>query len=93
MRCQNSLGAFYRKMRYKLGHRVALTANAHKLARIIYAMIYNRKKYDPSYLQKQDQIIHVKTLHKLQRHAIALGYILIPDKTPKLIPKLEPASY
>ena len=41
----SALGAYYRRMCAKLGAPVAITATAHKLARIIYIMLKERKPY------------------------------------------------
>ncbi len=40
------LGDYYRKMRARLGGKGAVTASAHKLARIIYTMLLNKKEYN-----------------------------------------------
>jgi len=45
-RSQTYLGHFYRRMRVKLGAPKAITATAHKLARIIYHMVTTRHAYD-----------------------------------------------
>jgi transposase len=42
---QSALGAYYRRMRARLGAPAAITATAHKLARIIYFMLKERKPY------------------------------------------------
>jgi hypothetical protein len=45
-RSQSFLGHFYRRMRSKLGAPKAITATAHKLARIIYHMVTTGHAYD-----------------------------------------------
>ena len=40
---KSALGAYYRKMRARLGAPKAITATAHKLARILYAMIRDKR--------------------------------------------------
>jgi hypothetical protein len=42
---QSYLGHFYRRMRAKLGAPKAITATAHKLARIIYHMVTTGQEY------------------------------------------------
>jgi hypothetical protein len=45
---KSALGGYYRSMRAELGAPEAVTATAHKLARIIYAMLENQTEYhDP----------------------------------------------
>ena len=43
---ESARGEFYRRMRTKLGAPKAITAAAHKLARIIYHMLKTREPYD-----------------------------------------------
>jgi transposase len=45
---QSALGAFYRRMRAKLGAPKAITAAAHKLARIVYHLLTTKEAYDDS---------------------------------------------
>jgi transposase len=46
---KSALGAYYRRMRARHGAPVAITATAHKLARIVYHMIKYREDYvDPA---------------------------------------------
>jgi transposase len=47
-RSRSSLGQYYRRMRTKLGTPKAITAAAHKLARIIYYLLTTRKPYEES---------------------------------------------
>ena len=72
----SALGAYCRRMRSKLGKAAAITATAHKLARIIYAMLKSKTPYkDPGadHLEAQVQERKVK---QLQRQAKELGYEL-----------------
>jgi len=74
----SALGAYCRRMRTKLGTAAAITATAHKLARIIYAMLKTKTPYkDPGadHLEAQVQQRKVK---QLQHQAKALGYELTP---------------
>ena len=43
----NIIGEFYRRMRGRLGPNKAVTATAHKLARIIYSLVTKQEEYDP----------------------------------------------
>jgi transposase len=58
-RSQSALGAFYRRIKAKHGAPVAITATAHKIARIVYHMLKDRTPYlDPgldTYLDQQRQ--------------------------------------
>jgi transposase len=43
---RSALGEFYRRMRSRLGAPKAITATAHKLARIIYHLLITREPYN-----------------------------------------------
>src|SRR5580698_10632401 len=49
---QTALGEFCRRIRAKLGAPKAITAAAHKLARIIYHLLTTRQPYDDSVFAK-----------------------------------------
>lgn len=74
---QSALGAYYRRMRTRLGAPKAITATAHKLARIIYHMLSTRQDYDDtvfSHLELQ----HTRTVEKrLRAQARLLGFDLV----------------
>ncbi len=77
----SALGAFYRRLRSRLGAPKAITATAHKLARMFYRMWTTKGLYtDPGmdyYEQKyQDQI-----LNNLRKKAQSLGFDLIAQPT------------
>jgi transposase len=77
-RSQTALGGFYRRIRAKHGAPKAITATAHKMARIIYHMLKYRDAYvDPGqdYYQQQYQDRVIKNLH---RKAKELGMELVP---------------
>jgi len=44
-RSQSGLGAFYRRMRARLGPQSAIVATAHKIARIIYHLLTHRTAF------------------------------------------------
>jgi hypothetical protein len=47
---KSSLGSYHRSMRARLGKPEAITATAHKLARILYTMLKNQTEYRPHHL-------------------------------------------
>jgi transposase len=77
-RSDNALGAFYRRIRARHGPAKAITATAHKLARIVYYMLKRRKDYvDPGsgyYEQQQRE----RAIRNLRRRATKLGFTLQP---------------
>ena len=72
------LGHFYRKMRARLGGPKAITAVAHKLARIIYTMVTKQIPYDESVFQVEELKYQQKRLKKLEKQASDLGLKLVP---------------
>jgi transposase len=80
---KSALGDFYRRMRAKLGAPKAITATAHKLARIIFHLVTSRQEFDDSHFAA-DQLRNQKRQEaKLRAKARAFGFQLIP---------LEPAG-
>lgn len=77
-RSDSALGAFYRRMRAKQGGPKAITATAHKIARIFYHMLkYKQAYHDPG----QDYYEHKyreRVVKNLQRKAKSLGFDLTP---------------
>jgi len=75
---KSALGDFYRRMRAKLGAPKAITAAAHKLARIIFHLVTTRQEFDDSRFAA-DQLRYQKRQEvKLRARAKAMGYELIP---------------
>ena len=82
---KSSLGDFYRRMRTKLGAPKAITAAAHKLARIIFHLVTTRQEFDDSRFAA-DQLRYEKRQEaKLRAKAKALGFQLIPAE-PEVVP-------
>jgi hypothetical protein len=73
-----SLGAYYRRMAARMGAGKAITATAHKLARLIYAMLTKGEQF----LQRSEQDYELqhreRTVRQLQRKAALLGMRLEP---------------
>ena len=75
---KTALGDFYRRMRAKLGAPKAITAAAHKLARIIFHLVTTRQEFDVSRFAA-DQLHYQKGREtKLRAKAKAMGFELIP---------------
>jgi transposase len=79
-RSDDWLGLFHRRMRSRLGPAAAITATAHKLARIIYHLLKNKEPYvaldSAQYLER----IHRVRLGKLKKQAADLGFQLVEEK-------------
>jgi transposase len=77
-RNDSAIGAYYRRMRAKHGPSKAITATAHKLARIIYHMLKYRQDYVDPGAQQYEAQQRERLLHNLQRKAARLGYCIQP---------------
>jgi transposase len=74
---KSARGDFYRRMRAQLGAPKAITAAAHKLARIIFHLITHRQEFDDSRFAAA-QLRHQKRQEiKLRAKAKAMGFELI----------------
>jgi transposase len=74
---ETQLGHFFRRMRGKLGRPQAITAVAHKIARIFYTLVATGKEYDESALIKADTRQRERQEAKLRRQARELGFQLV----------------
>jgi transposase len=83
-RSQSALGAFFRRMKARLGTPKAITATAHKLARLIYAMLKHGTASVRQNMAADEQQYRDRIVQNLTRRAKALGYTLVqrPEGTP-----------
>lgn len=78
-RSDSALGAFYRKMRVKHGGGAkAITATAHKIARIFYFMLKHKQEYKDPGQAHYEQKYQERTIKNLKRKAKTLGMELVP---------------
>lgn len=78
----SALGAYYRRMRARLGAPKAITATAHKLARIVYRMLKHGEEYvrlDQDHYERQYK---ERAINNLVRNAKRLGYQISPSPIP-----------
>ena len=75
---QSYLGDYYRKMKARHGAPKANTATAHKLARIIYAMVKYQKPYDQSIIDDHEKLNKERKLKHLNKQAQNMGFQLVP---------------
>ena len=78
-RNQSYLGDYFRKMRARHGAPKAITATAHKLARIIYSMLKNRTPYDESVFAAEQEKARERQLKRLKKQAENLGLVLVEN--------------
>jgi transposase len=77
----SALGAYYRRIRARLGAPKAITATAHKLARLVYSMLRYGTAYVDAGQQAYEQKYRDRVLTNLQRKAKAFGYQLVHVET------------
>ena len=75
---KSALGDFYRRMRAKLGAPKAITAAAHKLARIIFHLVTTRQEFDASHFAADQLRFQKRQEAKFRAKARALGFQLVP---------------
>ena len=71
-----ALGAFYRRLKARVGPAQAQVATAHKIARIVYHLLKFKVEYRQSSAEEYEQQFRERELHHLQRKAARLGFAL-----------------
>lgn len=73
-----ALGAFFRRIRSRLGAPKAITATAHKLAKIVYGMLKYGKEYVDAGQDYYEQQYQERARKNLEKRAAALNLRLVP---------------
>ena len=81
-RSHSALGAFYRRMQARLGAPKAITAAAHKLARIFYHLWTSGDIYSDPSIDAYEHQYQERVLKNLKKKAQAFGLQLIPISNP-----------
>lgn len=76
---KNYFGDLYRRWKARLGSPKAITAMAHKLARILWHMIRYKEPFKPEVFAKEEEKMKRKKLARLQNMAASLNYQLVPQ--------------
>jgi transposase len=78
---KNYLGEFFRRIVRRLGKAQAITATAHKLARIVYHLLTTKDPYKEDVFQvcEEEMLRHAES--RLRKHAAHLGFTLVPAAT------------
>ena len=77
-RSDSALGAFLRRKKAQLGAPKAITATAHKLARLIYCMLRYGQEYVDAGAEYYESQYQQRALRAAKRRAAQLGYQLVP---------------
>lgn len=75
------LGAFYRRIRSRLGGLGAVKATAHKLACLVYRMLKYGEEYVTQSMEEYEIKMKANAMKALKRKATALGFELTPLPT------------
>jgi transposase len=89
-RSQSYLGDCFRRMRARMGTPKAMTAAAHKLARIMYHMVTTQQEYDATVFQEQERRTQDRKRARLHAQAKELGLQLVPVE---VVPQESPLPF
>jgi len=78
----SAIGDYYRRLRARLGAPKAITATAHKLARIIFHLLKTGQPYDESVFAQNEIRYQHRRERNLRQQARDLGFSLTPLSTP-----------
>jgi transposase len=76
-RSHNSFGAFYRRMRARVGPKSAIVATAHKIARIVYHLLSHRMPYRDLPAAEYEQRAREREIAAVRKKAARLGLTLV----------------
>jgi len=74
---KTALGAFFRRMRARLGTPKAITATAHKLAIIIYNMLACKRPFHEAGQEEYERRYRARSIANLKRRAKNMGFELV----------------
>jgi transposase len=78
---KNYLGEFFRRIVRRLGKAQAITATAHKLARIVYHLLTNKEPYREEVFQTSEEEMLRRAEVRLRKQAAQLGFTIAPGVT------------
>jgi transposase len=81
LKSKSALGAFARRLRARRDKQIAITATAHKLARLIYRMLKFGGEYVDIGQEKYEEKYRAAIIKSLERKARYLGYQLVANQT------------
>jgi len=76
--CKSYLGDYFRRMRARHGAPKAITATAHKLARIIYHLVKEQRAFDETIFSEQEKNHQIRLRKRVISQAKSLGLQLVP---------------
>ena len=85
-RSESALGAFLRRLKARVGAPKAITATAHKLARLVYSLLKHGTAYVTQGMEEYERRYQERLVKNLGRRAQELGYRLVKADEPALAP-------
>jgi transposase len=82
---KTALGAYYRRMRGRLGPAKAITATAHKLAILIYRMFRHGMTYVEQGQELYEQQYQERTRRLLAKRVRQIGYAMVDLQTGEIV--------
>ena len=82
---RSALGAFYRRLRTRLGAPKAVTATAHKLARLFYRLWSSGGTYDDPGVNYYEQRYQEQIVKGLRKKAQAMGFDLVATASTQIV--------
>ncbi len=76
-RAKCAMGAYYRRLSLRMGSPKAVTAVAHKLARVVYAVLTGQTQYVQNKQDGHEERYRAKALKGIKRRAAELGFELV----------------
>jgi transposase len=74
---KSALGAFYRRLRARIGAPKAITATAYKIAKLFYLMLKTKRPYEDVGQAAYDERFRARRVRSLHRMAAELGFELV----------------
>jgi transposase len=81
-----ALGAYYRRLAYRIGKAKAITATARKIAILVYRVLRGDLDYSDPGAEAYEAQHRTRTLRNLRNRAHQLGFSLINTETGELLP-------
>lgn len=88
-RSKSAIGAFFRRKKAQIGAPKAITATAHKIARIFYNMLKNGTEYIDLGQEYYEQRYQERVIANLKRKAKQFGFELINIKEHELLTEIS----
>ena len=86
-RTSTALGAYYRRIAYRIGKPKAITATARKLAILVYRTLKGDLNYDDPGASAYETQHRERTVRNVRRRAKQLGFALVNLETGELVPE------